>query len=86
MHVGRSDNGAARRFERSMSCSQPRHWVKCEAPVSLIIAGLRERRSVLLQTCQIKTATGSERSAAGINSVRCDAQLIGKPVFAQLEE
>ena len=31
--VGRSDNGAARRLERSMSSSQPRHRVNGEALV-----------------------------------------------------
>ena len=34
-HVGRSDNGATRRFERSMSSSQPRQWVKGEALVKI---------------------------------------------------
>ena len=32
-HHSRSDNGASRRFERPMSSSQPRQWVKGEALV-----------------------------------------------------
>ena len=35
-HIGCSDNGAARRFERSMSFNQPRHWVKGKALVRVL--------------------------------------------------
>ncbi|MGB4738382.1 MAG: hypothetical protein WBH50_09325, partial [Fuerstiella sp.] len=42
-HVGRSDNGAARRFERAMSCSQPRHGVKGEDLVRVLLKMLRAR-------------------------------------------
>ncbi len=44
VHVVRSDNGAARRFERSTSCCVPRHWGKGEVLVSLIEANPRLSR------------------------------------------
>ena len=36
-HLFGSDNGTARRFELSTSCRNPRHWVKGEALVRLVL-------------------------------------------------